>query len=413
MDSIFFYLRGYLKIQARGKEVMRFLNLCRARGISLRRLDCREDGCVEAVMSAEDFKKLPDIRRKTGVHIKILTKIGLPFRVKTSLRHQAFLLGILAAALLVALLTSRIWSIEVDGNVKNSTPDILEFLKEEGILPGMARSQINCSDIAASVRAAYPEMAWVSARLQGTRLLLTIKEGAAVLDTDMEEEEPCSLSSGLTGTIVRMVTRSGTPLKKPGDTCEKGEELVRGSVDIVNDDGEVTRTEYVHADADIYVEHEVAYYREFPLAYETQEADGDSSLAFYIKAGSWYLETPYFFHFSIEYKNDSIEQEEILSREYSLPEVFHWLDGFSFGIRTLQPLKSVSATYSAEEAREKALQNLERYEKQLMEEGMEISDNQVQIQVTETSCVSRGSLKVIEMTGIETGVELVTSEKAE
>ena len=47
-------------------------------------------------------------------------------------------------------LSGRLWEIDVEGNVRNSTQEILDFLEEKGIRHGMARSKISCSEIAAA-----------------------------------------------------------------------------------------------------------------------------------------------------------------------------------------------------------------------------------------------------------------------
>lgn len=43
---------------------------------------------------------------------------------------------------------------------------------------------------------------------------------------------------------------------------------------ILNDSQEVVRVEYVPADADIYVRHQIAYYQEVPLSYEKKVQSG-------------------------------------------------------------------------------------------------------------------------------------------
>ena len=67
---------------------------------------------------------------------------------------------------------------------------------------------------------------------------------------------------------MNIVIRNGTPLVKTGDICKQGDILVSGEVPILNDSQEVVRVEYVPADADIYVRHQIAYYQEVPLSYE-------------------------------------------------------------------------------------------------------------------------------------------------
>ena len=75
------------------------------------------------------------------------------------------------------MLSGRIWNIHIEGNRANSTPEILKFLEDQGVSHGMKKKSLNCSAIAASIREEYPQTAWVSARTEGTRLVITVKEG--------------------------------------------------------------------------------------------------------------------------------------------------------------------------------------------------------------------------------------------
>ena len=52
---------------------------------------------------------------------------------------------------------------------------------------------------------------------------------------------------------------------KTGDMCEKGQLLVQGQVELVNDSQEITGYDYVCADADIFVRHEISYYDQFSM----------------------------------------------------------------------------------------------------------------------------------------------------
>ena len=87
-----------------------------------------------------------------------------------------------------------------------------------------------------------------------------------------------------------MITRSGLPRKKVGDLCKKGEILVSGILELKDDSQEVVKYEAVHADADIYIKRQKAYYHEIPMIYETYEWTGKKKKGIYLKAGRFYLE---------------------------------------------------------------------------------------------------------------------------
>lgn len=52
---------------------------------------------------------------------------------------------------------------------------------------------LSCSEIAAEIRKKYPDITWVSAKLEGTRLLLTVREGIFIQTTEERTNLPVIL----------------------------------------------------------------------------------------------------------------------------------------------------------------------------------------------------------------------------
>lgn len=150
---------------------------------------------------------------------------------------------------------------------------------------GCPKKKINCSEVAAAVRKNFPEITWVSARIEGTRLILNIQEGIIPQKTN-SNTSPCNLLADKDGVITDMIVRRGIPVKKPGDSCKKGELLVSGELHIMNDSQEVLRKEYVHADADIFISRQISYYQEFPLKYRTEIPAGKKKKEMYSGLGT-------------------------------------------------------------------------------------------------------------------------------
>ena len=396
MRKIGMFRPGHVEIRVCGKETERFLNLCRARKIVLYEIIREEDGSLRCVLLARDFRQLFPVRRKTGVRIHILKKNGLPFFLAKSRKRKAFFLGLFFCVILLAMFSGRIWNIHIDGNLKNTTPEILDFLQEEGIAHGMRRSEVDCSAIAAAVRENYSDIAWVSARIEGTQLILEIKEGSFPGDTE-QEETPCSIEADEEGVIVKMITRTGVPQMKPGDICEKGELLVLGRLDIRNDSQEVIRYDYVHADADIYIKRNLSYYAELPVEYEETVLLDDKKTGFFVKAGDWYLEAA-----------PGAEEDRILvQEEYPVHITENFVLPVSVGKISSRAYEIRQKTLTEKEAKAAALARLHKYEENLMEKGVQISSNNVKIEVDHETCVSRGTLEIIEKTGRQVPVEIL------
>lgn len=386
--------KGYVKIQIRGGQTERFLNLCKGRGIALYDVERTECRCLTVCLTIADYFKLIPIHRKTKVQIHILEKHGLPFFFYRSKKRKAFFLGIIVGLILVRCFMGCLWDIEIQGNVRNSTPEIMRFLSEEGVRPGMRCGKIRCSEIASALREQYTDITWVSAKLEGTRLLLTVKEGS--FSEKEEPVQPCHIMADSVGKIVKMVTRAGVPQKAVGDTCEDGELLVAGILEVKNDDGETVRYETVHADADIYICRQKAYYREFPLHYVKDTLSGKEKKGIYIKIGDFYMGVC---DRSKEgWIKETEEKQLFLTKSFRLPVFF---------AKILQKqYEPAEKKYTQKEAEKLAWSTLQSYEEKLMQKGVQISANNVKIEVNHETCISRGFLEIIEKIGEETPVEI-------
>ena len=135
-------LHGFLEISVSGDQLERFLNLCHARAVSLERIRYLSEKNITTRISINDFRKLLPIHRKTRVRIHILKKRGLPFLLLRIQKRKCFTAGFLLCVVLLLWLSGHIWNIHIDGNVKNSTPQLLEFLDQQGITHGIHKNQV-------------------------------------------------------------------------------------------------------------------------------------------------------------------------------------------------------------------------------------------------------------------------------
>lgn len=396
------FLKGYLHIRLMGNAPERFLNLCANHEMEVWNLQ-HVNNCYEMNMTIDSFYRLQPLCRKTKSRIKIMGKYGLPFFFYKNKKRKAFFVGIFLCIGLLIGMSRYIWNIHVEGNLTYSTQSILRYLDELDVHHGISKSKIDCSHISSQIRKEFPDIIWVSTKIQGTRLLLEIQENTDRYVKEAVSEEPCDLVADKSGTVVSMITRSGTPLKQKGDYCEKGEIIVQGRVDIVNDAGEVFEHSYVHADADIYLETNYQYYQEFPLAYDKREYTGNSKKYYFLQAMGYYGTTrgkkPAF----PTYDRVSDAKYVRLTENFLLP--------IMYGIETDYEYEILHLNYTEEEAIQKAEKELKRFLEKLEEKGVQICANHVKIGVTDSACIAKGSLVVIQKVGKEQTVEEVNIER--
>ena len=391
---------GYVIILVRGENLERFLNLCKSRKVYMEKIRYREDGQLMAQMQAADFFRLRPLRNKTGVHIQIIQRRGIPFFFLRNKKRKAFFTGMILGGILIFFLTGRIWNIHIEGNVRNSTGEILDFLDKQDINHGMSKKKINCSEVAAAVRKNFPEITWVSARIEGTRLILNIQEGIIPPKTN-SNTSPCNLLADKDGVITDMIVRRGIPVKKPGDSCKKGELLVSGELHIMNDSQEVLRKEYVHADADIFISRQISYYQEFPMKYSTEIPSGNTKKGIYFRIGHWY----------VELYQTATEKQRCITEEYPLRITENFVLPVWGGRAEVIDYIKKEELYTQEEARQEAGRRFQQYEKKLLQNGIKITDNHVTTKVTDQLCITRGTLQIIEQTGKESAINVKAREE--
>ena len=393
-----FYRKGYVRLRFWGESPERFLNLCAYHRIPVWNL-ISIDKAYEMNTTVEGFRRLKGICRKSRVQIKIIGKYGLPFFFYRNKKRKAFFLGFFLGISLLFLLSRHIWNIHVEGNVYNSTQTILNYLEELNVRHGVLKKDLDCSYIAAQMREKFPDITWVSAKISGSRLILEIKEnGALEKSKEAENTVPVDLTAQTSGTIVSMVTRQGTPLKRQGDTCAAGEVLVSGRLDIKNDSGEIIRYEYTQADGDIYIQHDLEYYQEFSMDYEKPVYTGEKKKGLLLQLGDYYLRMKGKSPWEDYDRVTSLHQIKV-TENFKLPVYYGSITDYAYEKRTF--------TYSEPEARQKAEENLNRLLESLEEKGVQISGNHVKIEIQGKTCTARGTLTVIEKNEQKTLTEIL------
>ena len=381
-------LRGYVLLSIKSEKAQRFFHLCGFHGLVLWNIDCVSDQ-YQAYLSVPDLRKLQPICRKTHTKIHILEKHGLPFFFYKNRKRKAFFVGIVLCMCLLYGFSTHIWQIQITGNHTNSTPAIRGYLDELEVFQGVQKNRLNCAKISAAIREEFQNITWVSTKIEGTKLLITVQENDIQAVTVKEDQAPSDLVAEHTGKIVSMVTRQGVPLKKPGDTCKKGETLVRGQVEIKNDSQEVVRYEYVDSDADVKIEYQLQYEDIFPLKYQERVYEKKEKQSYGLWLGNWRV---------------------FLGREQKAGKnqdsFTQWLPlgitkGFPIPVylerRSLRSYQTVTRYYSEKEARQKASERLQNVFEKLLQDEIEIVQSNVKTTVNEKSCISSGKLTVREI----------------
>lgn len=282
------YLKGYVCIWVWGYSPERFMNLCSNHDILLWNIEnCGE--YYTMCITVSGFRKLKGIVKKTGTKVAIQKRCGLPFFVPKMKRRKIFLIGLIGSLAFWMWMSTFIWAVDISGNYSISEDIFMDFLRENDIYVGMKRNKLNIEELEKRIRQDFGIVTWTSAKIDGTRLEIQIRENEVEMSTEREGEEEkgetqeefgknpygSDLVAEEDGVIVSMVTRKGVPQVGVGTEVKKGDILVSGSVPVYNEDSTVKFYQYYDADADVFIRRQLRQREELPLHYEKKEYTGE------------------------------------------------------------------------------------------------------------------------------------------
>lgn len=381
------FFRGYLHVVVRGYSPERFLNLCSNLNIVLWNLQPTDDGYAFCI-SLQAFRRLKPILRKTGTRIRITKRCGLPFLLFRYRKHRFFLCGICCAFALLIMMTQFVWKVEITGNSFYSNQVLLDFLEDSGVGYGTLKKKMDCEKIETLLRKQFDNITWVSARLSGTRLYLTIQERVGgTTDQAVNEETPSDLVADHSGTIDSIVVRRGTPMVEKGDTVEEGDVLVSGRVDIMDDTGEVASSNYCKADADVEILTSLPYENSFSAVYEEPEETGKRRYSCVVIFDKNFLQIGKRAAGEENWDSTTVLYPVKAGEDFYLP--------FQVAVTKQEQYEIREYMYTDEEIKEKAERELALYCENLRENSIQILSNSVIIDKNESDVSVHGSLEVL------------------
>lgn len=216
------YFKGFLLIKIYGDSCERLLNIAAKNGIMLWNMHYKKN-YITACVSIKDFRLLRKIIRKKSLKIHILSKHGLPFIMNGYVNRTGIFCGIAIYFLILLFMSGFIWRVEVTGNEKTDTKQIIDTCSKLGVFEGVYKNKIDTANLPLKLLMKTDGLAWCSMNIEGC--LLTVNVSETVKDT---AAVPSNLIADFDGVIMRIDVQEGNVCVKIGDTVKKGDLLVSG-----------------------------------------------------------------------------------------------------------------------------------------------------------------------------------------
>ena len=381
----FIYADGYVRIKIWGSGVERFLVMCSRKKMLLWDMEA-QGKYVFANMKLKDFMNCRKLARKAGIRAVVVERHGLPFFMSKILKRSFMLTGLLLFLTVWLVSTNMLLHIEVEGNHSISEDVFKDFLKEQGVYIGMWKNDIPLENLEKEIRKEFDLITWTSGKLDGTVLIISMKENEKPPSQEPEKlTYGSSIYASADGIISNIYVRNGVPMVKKGTEVKKGDLLVDGKVPVYNQDQTVAYYQYYEADADIGIETTI------PVNYRLNKVYVEKHYTGRNNKGS------YFFVGEKIYRNTWKDKKFIYKDFVLSPRKSIAWDTFSIGFGSFEVYEyvKIEKEYTRETAKKLLEEKFEKNNTILLEKGVQILEKNVTIDIIMGKWALTGNMRVI------------------
>lgn len=221
------YIIGYLNIEVEGYYIERFINSCMNREILLWGTKRKSSSIFTTNISAGSFREIKNIAKKHQCNVKIKNKKGIPFFINAYKKRKGFIICLFVLIAIIIILSKFIWNIEVIGNKKIDSNEIIAEVKKEGLTIGKLKDKVDTEKVVKKIRMKRNDLAWIGIEIKGTNAIIKIVEADEKPEI-INENDFTNIVANKDGVIQKAVAQNGTVMVKEGDEVKKGDVLIAG-----------------------------------------------------------------------------------------------------------------------------------------------------------------------------------------
>lgn len=354
------------------------------------------DGKCSFIIDYSNGVRLRELLKKLNIEILSWEDQGI-YTAIINFAAIKTLIGVSMIFILLMLINSLfIWNISVDGNYSYSDRQIISFVHKNKITEGSTKVKIDCDKLEKEIRKKFDDISWVCAEIKGTNLIVHVKENY-ITDISVTEDKPYDIVANHDAVIESILVRSGKAMVKAGDSVKKGDILISGMVDVLDESGTKIFSKFYNSDGDI-IGKTVYDYKDVEKINYTKKITKNKKTIYLpsILNYKW---------IKLKKKNNS----DLIYSEKKLKMFGNYYLPISIQKYTTVNYINEKATYSKEQAKNK-LENRLLYKLAIMEQkGYKIIEKNVRIDKNMDSYVLSGKITCLEPLGmvsyIDTNIE--------
>lgn len=274
------WVDGHVTITVRGKRFERFLNMAVREGIriwNIRRVGVELSRCDILI---RDYFRLRPLLKETGCRCHVEQRGGLPFWLLRLRRRVGLAIGASLFFIGLYMLSSFVWSVEVNGTRHLSPQKVIQAAEQIGIKEGAWKVKLKEPLLMQKeLLSLLPEATWVGVDIQGTKVVLQV----------VEKDEPVKpLATGprhlvakKRAVIQKVLPEVGRSQVTVNQVVEKGQVLISGII------GNDTRQQAVSARGTVKGEVWYISNSSLPLTQTLYRLTGEKQEEQYLLVGSY------------------------------------------------------------------------------------------------------------------------------
>ena len=264
MLYLYRFFCGILELEFWGVYPEKILNLCAKNKITVWNTRFLKQRIILNI-TVKDFKKLPKLLKKSGVKLHILSKKGFPFFINKYKKRFGIFAGLIVFFAVLQFMSSFIWTIDIVGNKNVTKSEIISICADLGIRIGAKSSDIDTKNTVQDLLLRADKLSWASFNIEGCKLTVNVTE---IIPKTEDNATPTNLKAKTDGIIKKIDVTSGDCVVSVGDTVKKGDLLVSGIIENMNE------TKFVHSIGSILAQTEEEFLLEEPFIKEIEYPTG-------------------------------------------------------------------------------------------------------------------------------------------
>jgi similar to stage IV sporulation protein len=306
------YVQGSVRVRIQGSNLELCLNRLLQEQIPAWDIRRISDEQCELTILVADFSRLRPVLKESHCRSRIMQKNGLPFVCHRFGRRKWFAFGALSFVLILFLLSSVIWSVDVVGNEQLSDETVLQAAAAQGLVPRQWKFRLpQPNELSARLTRSLPHVAWVGVQIQGTAVTIRVVE--STVPKRAELQNPRHLVAAADGVITSILATRGNPVVNIHKRVKKGDVLISGFL------GEGEQRQIVVADGEVRGMVWYEYWIRSPLMHTTQRFTGQKQLKRYLIIGNRAVQLTGYNQQAFDHAKTDVIRDQFQWRTWKLP----------------------------------------------------------------------------------------------